>query len=121
VNIRFNDRHSGAALTGWLRATLAQHAERFDLDVTITGESFLTTPGPAVARLAAAVRAVTGVEPGLDTCGGTSDARFIARLCPVAEFGLVGRTMHQVDECVPVAELRELAEIYRTVLAAFLP
>lgn len=121
LNIRFNDRHSGAALTAWLRAVLAQHAERFDLDVTISGESFLTTPGPAVERLVAAVRTVTALEPALDTRGGTSDARFIAPLCPVAEFGLVGRTMHQVDECVPVAELRELARIYGAVLGAFLP
>ena len=121
LNIRFNDRHSGASLTGWLRAALAQHAERFDLEVVVSGESFLTIPGADVARLAAAVRAVTGVEPRLDTAGGTSDARFIAPLCPVAEFGLVGRTMHQVDECVPVAELRDLARVYRAVIAAFLP
>ena len=121
LNIRFNDRHSGASLTAWLRAALAQHAERFDLDVFVSGESFLTRPGPAVERLAGAVRAVTGVEPRLDTRGGTSDARFIAPLCPVAEFGLVGRTMHQVDECVPVAELRDLARIYAAVIAAFLP
>ncbi len=62
----------------------------------------------------------TGVEPKLDTGGGTSDARFIARCCPVAEFGLVGATMHQVDEGVPVTELRDLARIYRGILAAFL-
>lgn len=121
LNIRFNDRHSGASLTAWLRAAVAQHAERFDLDVSISGESFLTAPGPAVDRLLAAVQAVTGLPPRLDTGGGTSDARFITRLCPVAEFGLVGRTMHQVDECVPVEELRDLARIYRHVIAAFLP
>jgi succinyl-diaminopimelate desuccinylase len=121
LNIRFNDRHSGASLTAWLRAVLAQHAERFNLDVTVSGESFLTVPGPAVARLQAALREATGVEPRLDTGGGTSDARFITRICPVAEFGLVGRTMHQADECVPAAELRDLAGIYRGVIAAFLP
>ena len=121
LNIRFNDRHSGASLAAWLRAVLAQHAGRFDLDVTVSGESFFTRPGPEVARLAAAVREVTGMEAQLDTGGGTSDARFIARLCPVAEFGLVGRTMHQADESVPVAELRDLARIYRGVIAAFLP
>ncbi len=121
LNIRFNDRHSSASLTAWLRAALAQHAERFDLDVAVSGESFLTQPGPAVARLQAAVRAVTGLEPALDTGGGISDARVITRLCPVAEFGLVGRTMHQVDECVPVAELHELARIYHAVIATFLP
>ena len=121
LNIRFNDRHSSESLTAWLRATLAQHAGRFDLDVAVSGESFLTAPGPAVARLATAVREATGMEPKLDTGGGISDARFIARYCPVAEFGLVGRTMHQADECVPVAELRHLARIYRGVIAAFLP
>jgi succinyl-diaminopimelate desuccinylase len=62
----------------------------------------------------------TGIEPKLDTGGGTSDARFIASYCPAAEFGLVGATMHQTDECVPIAELRDLARIYQNVLAAFL-
>jgi len=121
LNIRFNDRHSGASLTGWLRAALAQHAERCDLDIAVSGESFLTAPGPAVERLRAAVQGVTGLQPKLDTGGGTSDARFIARFCPVAEFGLVGRTMHQVDECTPLGELRDLARIYRAAIAAFLP
>ena len=119
LNIRFNDRHTGAALEAWLRATVAQHVERFDLDVTVSGESFLTTPGPLLERLAAAVAAATGIAPRFDTGGGTSDARFIARYCPVAEFGLVGATMHQVDERVPVEELRHLARIYGAVLAAF--
>jgi succinyl-diaminopimelate desuccinylase len=99
---------------------IAQHAERFDLDIAISGESFLTEPGPLVNTLRQAIVDTTGVEPKLDTGGGTSDARFIARHCPVAEFGLVGATMHQVDERVPVAELHELAGIYRGILAAFL-
>jgi succinyl-diaminopimelate desuccinylase len=72
-----------------------------------------------VDRLREAVARATGVEPKLDTGGGTSDARFIARFCPVAEFGLVGATMHAVDECVPVAELRALAGAYHGVLRAF--
>jgi len=116
LNIRFNDRHSGESLTAWLRATVAQHAERFDLDVAISGESFLTPSGPLVNTLRGAITRTAGVEPRLDTGGGTSDARFIARWCPVAEFGLVGATMHQADERVPVAELRQLASIYRAVL-----
>ncbi|MBV9250015.1 MAG: succinyl-diaminopimelate desuccinylase [Acetobacteraceae bacterium] len=120
LNIRFNDRHSGASLTDWLRATIGLHAERFDLDVSVSGESFLTEPGPDVDRLREAIVRATGLEPKMDTGGGTSDARFIARYCPVAEFGLVGATMHQADECVPVAELRELARIYRSVIAVFL-
>ena len=120
LNIRFNDRHSGASLAAWLKATLAQHAERFDLEVSISGESFLTAPGAFVDTLRRAVAAATGIEPKLDTGGGTSDARFIARVCPVAEFGLVGATMHQVDERVPVAELRALSHIYGRVLEAML-
>jgi succinyl-diaminopimelate desuccinylase len=120
LNIRFNDRHTGASLTAWLRATLAQHAERVELDVSISGESFLTQPGPMVTTLKNAIARVTGVEPKLDTGGGTSDARFIANFCPVAEFGGVGATMHQIDERVPVAELRDLSCVYQAVLADFL-
>ena len=120
LNIRFNDRHSGASLHAWLRAVLAQHADRFDLDVTVSGESFLTEPGPMVDTLRHAIAQIVGREPALDTGGGTSDARFIARHCAVAEFGLVGATMHQADERAPVAELRQLARIYAAALGAFL-
>ena len=120
LNIRFNDRHSGASLTAWLRATIGQHAERFDLDVSISGESFLTEPGPVVTTLKNAIARASGVEPKLDTGGGTSDARFISRYCAVAEFGLIGATMHQIDERVPVGELRALADIYEAVLADIL-
>jgi succinyl-diaminopimelate desuccinylase len=120
LNIRFNSDHTGAALSAWLRAVLSQHAERFDLDISISGESFLTEPGPLVDTLRQAIVDASGVEPKLDTGGGTSDARFIARYCPVAEFGLVGATMHHTDERVPVAELQALANIYRGILAAFL-
>jgi len=119
LNIRFNDRHSGASLGAWLRAALAQHAERFDLDVAISGESFLTQPGPLVDTLRGAIARVTGVEPKLDTGGGTSDARFITKLCPVAEFGLVGATMHKVDERTSVGDLRALAGAYAAILARF--
>ena len=120
LNIRFNDRHTGAGLSDWLRAALAQHAERFDLDVAISGESFLTSPGPLVAAVRAAVAGLAGSVPRLDTGGGTSDARFIARHCPVAEFGLVGATMHQADERVPVADLHALAGLYAAMLRAVL-
>ena len=120
LNIRFNDLHRGADLAAWLRAVVGRHAERSEVAVAISGESFLTEPGPEVARLVAAIEAASGVTPRLDTGGGTSDARFIARYCPVAEFGLVGASMHQVDEHVPLAELTALARIYRAVLGAFL-
>jgi succinyl-diaminopimelate desuccinylase len=120
LNIRFNDKHSGASLIAWVKATLARYAERFDVEASISGESFVTKPGPMVDILRKAIVGATGIEPKLDTGGGTSDARFIARYCPVAEFGLVGATMHQTDERVPVAELRDLARIYHDVIAAFL-
>ena len=119
LNIRFNDLHSGATLDRWLRATIAQHCPHVHLDIAISGESFLTAPGLQVDRLRAAIAGATGLEPRLDTGGGTSDARFIARFCPVAEFGLVGATMHKADEAVPVDELCRLADIYRAVLKAF--
>jgi succinyl-diaminopimelate desuccinylase len=121
LNIRFNDRHTGASLERWLRAVVARHAERFEMAVTVSGESFRTEPGPWTAALCAAIEAATGVTPRLDTGGGTSDARFVARYCPVAEFGLVGASMHQVDEHVAVADLRRLADIYAGVLASVLP
>jgi len=120
-NMRFNERHSGASLIAWIRATFAQYCDRFDLEPSISGESFLTQPGEMVDKLRRAIAAHTGTDPKLDTGGGTSDARFIANYCPVAEFGLVGATMHQVDERVPVGELRQLADIYEAVLADFLP
>ncbi len=119
LNIRFNDRHSGASVEAWLRAAIAPHAPRFELQIDVSGESFLTTPGPMVDRLRDAVARACGRTPRLDTGGGTSDARFITRYCPVAEFGLVGATMHQVDERVPVAELHALTGAYRAVLEAF--
>jgi succinyl-diaminopimelate desuccinylase len=120
LNIRFNDVHRGRSLEAWLREVASRHADRFDLDVSISGEAFLTAPGPEVERLRAAVAAETGVEPRLDTGGGTSDARFVARLCPVAEFGLTGATMHKADERVAVDELRALARVYARVIATFL-
>jgi succinyl-diaminopimelate desuccinylase len=121
LNIRFNDRHTGAALEAWLHQVLGRHARHFDLTVSISGEAFLTHPGTEIDRLVAAIAQATGHRPKLDTGGGTSDARFIARHCPVAEFGLVGATMHQQDECVPVTELEALTEAYRAILLAFQP
>lgn len=120
LNIRFNDRHSGKSLEKWLHRALAAHAERFELIVSVSGESFYTQPGAWTEALRRAIATATGVQPRLDTGGGTSDARFIARYCPVAEFGLVGSTMHQADECVPVADLRRLADAYEGVMRALL-
>ncbi len=121
LNIRFNDRHTGASLSEWLRGVVARHSPRADLDIRVSGEAFKTASPDFSARLAAVVARMTGQTPRLDTGGGTSDARFIARYAPVAEFGLVGATMHQVDENVPVEELRRLADIYAAILREFLP
>jgi succinyl-diaminopimelate desuccinylase len=116
LNIRFNDAHTGASLAAWLRGVVQRHAQVFDLDISVSGEAFLTEPGAFTALLVEAVKSVTGVQPRLDTGGGTSDARFIARYCPVAEFGLVGATMHKADESVAVADLRALAKVYGAML-----
>ncbi|MBC7431363.1 MAG: succinyl-diaminopimelate desuccinylase [Rubritepida sp.] len=120
LNIRFNERHTAATLTAQLRETFARHAPRYDLRVVISGESFITPPGPFVDALVRATIRATGITPALDTGGGTSDARFITRLCPVAELGGVGNTMHQVDECVPVAELHALSALYSEVIKELL-
>ncbi len=120
VNIRFNDAHSGASLTDWLQghasAVQQETGVQIGLRVQISGESFLTPPGEFSALLARAVEAETGVVPEPSTSGGTSDARFIKDHCPVVEFGLVGRTMHQVDERVEVAQIHALKAIYARVL-----
>jgi succinyl-diaminopimelate desuccinylase len=116
LNIRFNDLHDSARLTQRLHAALQAAGCRYDLDAECSGESFLTRPGPFVDALTRAIAASTGVTPALDTGGGTSDARFIAQYCPVAEFGAVGATLHQVNENAPVEELRALAATYRAIL-----
>ena len=112
LNIRFNDLHTGADLSGWLRTVTVRHAPGAEVSISISGESFLTQPDAPVEALRAAIRAETGQVPRLDTGGGTSDARFISRYCPVAEFGLVGASMHKVDEHVSLADLKQLTAIY---------
>ncbi|MEO0771644.1 MAG: succinyl-diaminopimelate desuccinylase [Pseudomonadota bacterium] len=120
VNIRFNDAHTGAGLTEWLQGHLDQIAHEFGVEaemrVKISGESFLTPPGPLSDLVARAVEAETGITPVLSTSGGTSDARFVKDHCPVVEFGLVGQTMHQVDERVEIAQIHTLKSIYGRIL-----
>jgi succinyl-diaminopimelate desuccinylase len=121
LNIRFNNEHSGAALEAWIRQVVAAHAASAHVEVKISGEAFLTEPGALSTLVAHAVQAVTGRTPELSTTGGTSDARFIRRLCPVVEFGLPGQSMHKVDEHVAVADVEGLAAIYEAVLARAVP
>ena len=118
-NIRFNDLHSGASLKRWIEDRLAEAGGGAALDVHVSGEAFLTPPGRFTRLLARAVEAKTGAAPELGTAGGTSDARFVKDYCEVAEFGLVGRTMHKVDERVRLADLRALGEIYETVIEGY--
>ncbi len=116
LNIRFNDQHSGADLVAWIHAVVAVHAPAADIVTRISGEAFITRPGPLSDLVSAAIADVTGLQPELSTSGGTSDARFIRRLCPVVEFGLPGASMHKVDEHIAVADLQMLVEIYDRVL-----
>jgi len=118
-NVRFNDLHTGQSLKAWIAQRCADVGGRFELDVEVSGESFLCPPGPWTDRLVSAIREATGRTPSLDTGGGTSDARFIKNLCPVAEFGLSHATAHKVDEQVAVADLEGLADIYHRLLAAY--
>lgn len=123
VNIRFNDLHSGDSLTAMLRERAAAVEERtgvrFELDFHVSGESFLTAPGPFVDLVRDVVAEACGRVPVLSTSGGTSDARYVKNHCPVLEFGLVGAFMHQVDERVPQAQVRQLQDIYHTILARY--
>ena len=123
VNIRFNDAHSGQSLKDWLTQEAALVAAKTGVAITcrfqISGESFLTAPGAFSALVAKSVHAETGVTPEYSTSGGTSDARFVKDHCPVVEFGLVGKTMHQVDERVEVVQIQQLKSIYTRILTDY--
>jgi succinyl-diaminopimelate desuccinylase len=116
MNVRFNDLHRGADISAWLRRKCDEIGGAYELDIEISGESFLTPPGQLSDMLVRAIKKVTGRTPDLSTTGGTSDARFIKKACPVAEFGLVGQSMHKADERVAVADLDALTGIYLSVL-----
>ena len=118
-NIRFNTEHSAAGLIGWLEEHFARVGGNWSVIWKSNADPFITTPGPLTDLLADASEAVTGRRPELSTTGGTSDARFITNLCPVAEFGLVGQTMHQVDENVPISDIDGLSAIYEECLRRF--
>jgi succinyl-diaminopimelate desuccinylase len=121
MNIRFNELHSSADIAAWLKqeaeAVTAATGVAFEITTGCSGESFLTAPGPFTDLVVGAIAAETGIAPALSTSGGTSDARFIARHCPVVEFGIVGATMHQTDERVRVADIAALSRVYRRIMA----
>ena len=120
ANIRFNDSHSSKSLTDWMLAEAAKVSEETGIDIEmvtqVSGESFVTPPGDLSTLVSTAIKSETGLTPELSTTGGTSDARFVKLHCPVVEFGLVGQTMHQVDEHVAVADIQALKAVYSRIL-----
>lgn len=123
VNIRFNDEHSGQSLTNWLKSHVDVVANNtkthIRMNVKVSGESFITPPGELSDLISKSVEAELGVKPELSTTGGTSDARFIKDVCPVTEFGLVGKTMHAVDERVEIEHIHQLKRIYSRILQQY--
>lgn len=117
LSIRFNDQQRGDALIERVAAIVSRHAPAAAVRGRVSGEAFLTEPGPLSTLVTAAITARTGLVSELSTTGGTSDARFLSRLCPTVEFGLVNVTMHKVDEAVAIADLHLLSEIYAEVIA----
>ena len=117
INIRFNDEQCGADLVTHVRNIVSRHAPRGAVEAKISGEAFLTEPGELSGIVSDAIRRATGLETELSTSGGTSDARFLSRLCPVVEFGLCNATMHKLDEAVAIADLHMLTDIYADVIA----
>lgn len=115
-NIRFNDIFSGAAMQAWVRERCDAVGGSYELTMRVSGESFLSPPGPLSEALVRACVAVTGHTPLLSTTGGTSDARFIKNYCPVVEFGTTGFTPHQVNERVEIAVLESLANLYNRLI-----
>ncbi|MDO8912919.1 MAG: succinyl-diaminopimelate desuccinylase [Phenylobacterium sp.] len=123
LNIRFNPNHTGQSLADWIEGEAREALAGFQGNIVVTpsisGEAFLTEPGPFTDVVAAAVADITGKAPELSTTGGTSDARFIRALCPVVELGLVGKTMHAVDERAPVEEIRQLQAVYERLIERY--
>ena len=116
LNIRFNHLHNGNSLIGWIETQARRVAEHCQIDIVVSGEAFLTEPGNEVQAIRLAIEEISSVKPRLDTGGGTSDARFISNYCNVAEFGLVGQTMHKANEAVTTEDLKKLSSIYTQFL-----
>jgi succinyl-diaminopimelate desuccinylase len=120
LNIRFNNHHRGEDLVDRVRGTAESAAPGATVEAMISGEAFLTPPGPLYVLVTRAIGEETGVEPTLSTGGGTSDGRFLIELCPVVDFGLPNATMHKLDEAAAVEDLRALARIYARIVKAAL-
>jgi succinyl-diaminopimelate desuccinylase len=118
-NIRFNTEHKSEDLIGWLEEHFDRIGGQWTANWRVSALPFVTPAGRLTELMQGAILSVTGQTPALSTSGGTSDARFITTICPVAEFGLVGQTMHQVDEHVDAADIDQLAKIYHQMLVRF--
>jgi succinyl-diaminopimelate desuccinylase len=122
-NIRFNDLHTPESLLRRIEKIADEITHEYGgecaIEHSVSGVSFVTQPGPFTELLSTAIASVTGAMPQFSTTGGTSDARFIKDICPVAEIGVPGGTMHKVDECVPVEELRRLVDVYESILTSY--
>ena len=122
-NIRFNDKHSSTSLKGKLnkifKAVTKANKSKFKVSYEVSGEAFLTKPNKTTYMVQNIVKKVTGLKPKLSTSGGTSDARFIKNIAPCLEFGLVGKTMHKIDESVSVSDLKKLTKIYKNILVSY--
>jgi succinyl-diaminopimelate desuccinylase len=121
LSIRFNDLQRGEALVARIRDLAVAVTPRATVTAKVSGEAFITPPGALSTLVSDAVRHVTGIEPELSTTGGTSDARFLSKLCPTVEFGLCNATMHKLDEAVALEDLTSLCEIYARILSDVLP
>jgi len=122
-NIRFNDKHSSGSLKRKLntifRSITKKTKCKFRIQYEVSGESFLTKPNKTTYMIQNTIKKITGIKPKLSTSGGTSDARFIKNIAPCLEFGLVGKTMHKVDENVSVSDLKKLTKIYQNILVSY--
>ena len=118
-NIRFNTEHSADSLIGWLKEHFDRVGGTWEAHWKATAHPFLTPPGQLTDMIADAAEKIVGHRPKFSTNGGTSDARFITNICPVAEFGLVGKTMHKIDEQVAVEDIDSLTDIYTHILNLF--
>ena len=119
LNIRFNPLQSGQSLTAWLHSQIGSVTERYDLKATVSNEAFLTEDTPLRQIVSSVIEDRFGSPPLLSTQGGTSDGRFLKDYCPVVEFGLVGKTMHQVDEHVALDDLERLTQVYLDILKRY--
>jgi succinyl-diaminopimelate desuccinylase len=116
LNIRFNDLQKGADLVKMVERIAAREAPGAKVRARISGEAFLTPPGPLYDVVVEAIREETGLETELSTSGGTSDGRFLIQLCPVVDFGLPNATMHKVGECAAVQDIEALSRIYERIV-----